>query len=106
MISRLEFVIDKIFVKFEHFEQIVGISMGTNCEPLLSDLFLFSMRRSSFWHLSKTRRSQKPDPLISHSGILMKFFQLKLFRLGTIKISSRTGHFSTRIDDKRDVFNS
>jgi hypothetical protein len=40
----LEFLIDNIFVIFggRVFQQTVGIPMGTNCSPLLSDLFLYS----------------------------------------------------------------
>ena len=44
VISMLEFLIDNIFVSFGGalFQQVVGISMGTNCAPLLADLFLYS----------------------------------------------------------------
>jgi hypothetical protein len=40
----LEFLIDNIFVVVggEVFQQSVGISMGTNCAPLLADLLLYS----------------------------------------------------------------
>jgi hypothetical protein len=40
----LEFLIDSIFVSFGGilFQQVVGIPMGTNCAPLLADLFLYS----------------------------------------------------------------
>ena len=40
----LEFLIDSIFVMFggRVFQQTVGIPMATNCDPLLSDLFLYS----------------------------------------------------------------
>ena len=40
----VEFVIDNIFVKFGGclFRQVIGIRMGTNCAPLLADLFLYS----------------------------------------------------------------
>jgi len=46
-INMLEFLIDKIdsiFVIFggRVFQQTVGIRMGTNCAPLLADLFLYS----------------------------------------------------------------
>ena len=39
-----EFLIDNIFVSFGGtlFQQVVGIPMGTNCVPLLADLFLYS----------------------------------------------------------------
>jgi hypothetical protein len=40
----LGFLIDNIFVVFGNqiFQQTVGILMGTNCGPLLADLFLYS----------------------------------------------------------------
>ena len=39
-----EFLIDNIFVQFggRLFRQVIGIPMGTNCAPLLVDLFLYS----------------------------------------------------------------
>ena len=42
--AMLEFLIDNIFVVFGNqvFQQSVGIPMGTNCAPLLADLFLYS----------------------------------------------------------------
>ena len=40
----LEFLIDNVFAIFggRVFQQTVGIPMGTNCAPLLVDLFLYS----------------------------------------------------------------
>ena len=40
----LTLLIDSIFVRFgnEVFRQVIGIPMGTNCAPLLADLFLYS----------------------------------------------------------------
>ena len=40
----IEFLIDNIFVQFggRPFRQMIGIPMGTNCAPLLADLFLYS----------------------------------------------------------------
>ena len=40
----IEFLIDNIFVQFGGclFCQVIGIPMGTNCAPLLADLFLYS----------------------------------------------------------------
>ena len=42
--NMLEFLVDNIFVVFggKVFQQIVGIPMGTNCAPLLTDIFLYS----------------------------------------------------------------
>ena len=40
----LEFLVDNIFVVFagKVFQQIIDIPMGTNCAPLLADIFLYS----------------------------------------------------------------
>ena len=40
----IEFLIDNIFVRFggRLFRPVIGIPMGTNCAPLLADLFLYS----------------------------------------------------------------
>ena len=44
VIKMLEYLIDNIFVEFggRIFQQTIGIPMGTNCAPLLADLFLYS----------------------------------------------------------------
>ena len=44
IIKILEFLVDNIFVVCagKVFQQIVGIPMGTNCAPLLADIFLYS----------------------------------------------------------------
>ena len=40
----IEFLVDNTYVRFgeQLFRQMVGIPMGTNCAPLLPDLFLYS----------------------------------------------------------------
>ena len=40
----IEFLVDNIYVRFggQLFRQMVGIPVGTNCAPLLADLFLYS----------------------------------------------------------------
>ena len=44
IINMLEFLADNIFVVFEGkvFQQIVGLPIGTNCAPLLADIFMYS----------------------------------------------------------------
>ena len=44
IIKMLEFLVDNIFVVFSGkvFQQIISIPMGTNCAPLLADIFLYS----------------------------------------------------------------
>ena len=43
----LSFLLDNIYIRFgtRLYRQIVGILMGTNCAPLVSDLFLFYFER-------------------------------------------------------------
>ena len=43
----LHYLVDNIFIRFgsELYKQIVGIPMGTNCAPLVADLFLFCYER-------------------------------------------------------------
>ena len=43
----LTYLLDNIFIKFgtKLYRQIIGIPMGTNCAPLIADLFLFCYKR-------------------------------------------------------------
>ena len=43
----LTFLLDNIFIRFgtKLYRQVVGIPMGTNCAPLIADLFLFCYER-------------------------------------------------------------
>ena len=43
----LTFLLDNIFIRFRTklYRQVVGIPMGTNCAPLVEDLFLFCYKR-------------------------------------------------------------
>ena len=43
------YLLDNIFIRFgtKRFRQTIGIPMGTNCAPLVADLFLFVMREIS-----------------------------------------------------------
>ena len=76
VISMLEFFIDNIFVSFGGilFQQVVGIPMGTNCAPLLADLFLYSCESEFLQKLVKIRRFMRLEPLISRTGILVAFY--------------------------------
>ena len=53
-----EFLVDNIYVRFgeQLFRQMVGIPMGTNCAPLLADLFLYSYENG---FLDKLKGGQK-----------------------------------------------
>ena len=48
------YLLDNIFIRFgtKLYRQIIGISMGTNCAPLVADLFLFCYERDFIKSLS------------------------------------------------------
>ena len=53
-INALAFLLDNIFIRFgtKLYRQVVGIPMGTNCAPLVTDLFLFCYERDFMMALS------------------------------------------------------
>ena len=60
MCEALIYLLDNIYIRFvtKLYRQIVGIPMGTNCAPLVADLFLFCYERdfmTSFLTLSKLK---------------------------------------------------
>ena len=56
----IEFLVDNIYVRFgeQLFRQTVGIPMGTNCAPLLADLFLYSYENEFLDKLLKEGKRQ------------------------------------------------
>ena len=52
MCEALTYLLDNIFIRLgtKLYRQIVGIPMGTNCAPLIADLFLISVKEI-FWPL-------------------------------------------------------
>ena len=56
--SMLGFLIDNISVEFlvHIFQQTIVTSMGTNCAPLLADLFLYSYETGFIQNLIKDKR--------------------------------------------------
>ena len=56
--SEEQVIIDNIFVSFGGilFQQVVGIPMGTNCTPLLADLFLYSYESEFLQKLVKDKK--------------------------------------------------
>ena len=67
----LEFLIDNIFAMFggRVFQQTVGIPMGTNCAPLLADLFLYSYEADFIQGLLKNNKKK-----LERSAIYMMSF--------------------------------
>ena len=134
MISMLEFLIDNIFVMFggKIFQQIIGIPMGTNCAPLLADLFLHSYESEFLQTLIKDKKIKEArsfnftyryiDDVLSinnpnFSNWISLIYPPELEIKETTDTASSasfldlylefdaSGHLSTRIYDKRDDFN-
>ena len=61
IVSMLEYLIDNIFVEFggHVFQQSIGIPMGTNCAPLLADLFLYSYEAEFLQNLVKNKKHRE-----------------------------------------------
>ena len=57
-IKMLKFLVDNIFVVFEKvFQHIIVIPMGTNCAPLLADIFPYSYEAEFISPCSRPVRS-------------------------------------------------
>ena len=56
---------ENIYVQFGGmvYQQIVGIPMGTNCDPLIADLFLYCYERDFMSNLQKSKRFDLIDNL-------------------------------------------
>ena len=59
MCDALHYLLDNIFIRFgsKLYRQIVGIPMGTNCAPLVEDLFLFCYERDVMLSLSDNNQT-------------------------------------------------
>ena len=55
----LSYLLDNIYIRFcnKLYRQIVGIPMGTNCAPLVADLFLFCYERNIMTSLSNDNQA-------------------------------------------------
>ena len=68
----LTYLLDNIFIRFGNkiYRQIVGILMGTNCAPLVADLFLFCYERDFMVSLSNETQANVIDAFNSTSRYL------------------------------------
>ena len=68
----IEFLVDNIYVRFggQLFQQMVGIPIGTNCAPLLADLFLYSYENEFLDKLIKEGKESLLEGSIYHIVIL------------------------------------
>ena len=55
------------------YRQVVGNSMGTNCAPLVADLFLFCYARDFMMSLSNDKQAEIVDALTLYPDIWMIF---------------------------------
>jgi hypothetical protein len=130
----LEFLIDNIFVSFGGtlFQQVVGIPLGTNCAPLLDDLFLYSYESEILQKLVKDKKIHEAraynfsyryidDVLSINNSRFAEFLPLiyppeleakettdtasSAFFLDLYLEFDDSGQLSTKMYDKRDDFN-
>ena len=68
----LTFLLDNIFIRFgtKLYRQVVGIPMGTNCAPLVADLFLFCYEMNFMMSLSDVKQADVIDALHTTSRYL------------------------------------
>ena len=129
----IEFLADNIYVRFGGllFRQMVGIPMGTNCEPLLADLFLYSSENEFLDKLIKEGKRKLArkfnlsyyyiDDLISFNNKRFKEFISDIYHkeltisettesisvasyLDLLFIRDNSNNIKTKLYDKRDTF--
>ena len=68
----LIYLLDNIYIRFgtKLYRQIVGIPMGTNCAPLVADLFLFCYERDFMTSLSDVKQAELIEAFKSTSRYL------------------------------------
>ena len=132
MCEALTFLLDNIYIRFgsKLYRQIVGIPLGTNCAPLVADLFLFCYERDFMLSLSEDNQSDVIEAFNSTSRYLddllnidNNFFdsmvnriypsELQLNKANVsdteasfldLHLSISDGFVQTKIYDKRDDF--
>ena len=72
------FLMENIYVQFDGmvYQQIVGIPMGTNCAPLIADLFLNCYERDFMSDLQKSKRFDLIDMFNDTSQYLDDIFTI------------------------------
>ena len=128
----LIYLLDNIYIRFgtKLYRQIVGIPMGTNCAPLIADLFLFCYERDFMTSLSGVKQAEIIEAFKSTSrylddllnidnpyfeGIVNRIYppELQLNKANTsdteapfldLHLSISNGFISSKIYDKRDDF--
>ena len=132
MCEALIYLLDNIYIRFgtKLYRQTVGIQMGTNCAPLVADLFLFCYERDFMTSLSDVKQaeiieafkstSRYLDDLLnidnpSFEGMVNRIYlpELQLNKANTsdteapfldLLLSNSNGFVSSKIYDRRDDF--
>ena len=79
LVSNLSgFLLDNIYIRFgsKLYRQIVGIPMGTNCAPLVADLFLLCYERDFMLPLSEDNQSGVIETFNSTSRYLDDLYNI------------------------------
>ena len=133
MCDALHYLLDNIFIRFgsKLYRQIVGIPMGTNCAPLVADLFLFCYERDFILSLSDNNQADIieafnftsrylddllniDNPYFEHMVGQIYPTELQLNKTHSsdteapfldLNLSITNGIVSSKIYDKRDDFN-
>ena len=134
MCDALHYLLDNILIRFgsKLYRQIVGIPMGTNCAPLVADLFLFCYERDFMLSLSDNNQTDIIEAFNSTSRYLddllnidnpyfeqmvgqiyptelqlnkRRILLLLKLRFLDLNLSITNGIVSSKIYDKRDNFN-
>ena len=129
----IEFLVDDIYVRFggQLFRQMVGNPLGTNCAPLLADLFLYSYENEFLDKLIKEGKRKLArkfnlsyryiDDLISFDNKRFKEFISDIYLkeliisettestsvasyLDLLFIRDKSNNITTKLSDKRDTF--
>ena len=130
----LVFLLDNIYIRFGHkvYRQVIGIPMGTNCAPLIADLFLYCYENEFMKRLSKNDSnediitafndtSRYLDDICNIDNVVFSNMvkdiypkELQLNKANTseqeasfldLHLSIVDGVINTKIYDKRDDFN-
>ena len=85
-----------IYIRFstQLFRQIVGIPMGTNCAPLVADLFLFCYERDFMMSLSVENQSEIIEAFSSTSRYLDDLLNIDNTYFGGLSVKFTPQNFS------------
>ena len=129
----IEFLVDNMYLRFrgQLFRQMVGIPMGTNCAPLLADLFLYSYENEFLDKLIKEGKRKLArkfnlsyryiDELISFNNKIFKEFISDIYpkeltfsettestsvasNLDLVFIRDNSNNITTKLHDQCDPF--